>query len=38
MQWDGRDDRGTRAGAGIYWVRFDGAAGRVTKRVVKLGR
>lgn len=37
-QWDGADDRGTPAGAGIYWVRFDGAAGTVTKRVVKLGR
>jgi hypothetical protein len=37
-QWDGHDERGTPAGAGIYWVRFDGAAGSVTKRVVKLGR
>ena len=38
VQWDGRDDRGTRAAAGIYWVRYDGAAGTITKRVVKLGR
>ena len=37
-QWDGKDDRGTAAGAGIYWVRFTGAAGTATKRVVKLGR
>jgi len=36
--WDGRDDHGTAAGAGIYWVRFSGAAGTATKRVVKLGR
>lgn len=36
--WDGRDQRGTPAGAGIYWVRFSGTAGTVTKRVVKLGR
>ena len=34
--WDGRDDRGTSTAAGIYWVRFDGPAGTVTKRVVKL--
>jgi len=38
VRWDGRDDRGSAAGAGIYWVRFSGAAGEVTKRVVKLGR
>ncbi len=36
--WDGRDARGTAAAAGIYWVRFSGAAGSVTRRVVKLGR
>jgi hypothetical protein len=38
VQWDGRDERGTPAGAGIYWVRFSGSAGAVTRRVVKLGR
>ena len=38
VQWDGCDDRGTRAAAGIYWVRYDGTAGTVTRRVVKLGR
>ena len=37
-QWDGHDDRGGTTGAGVYWVRFTGAAGTVTKRVVKLGR
>ena len=36
--WDGRDDRGSAAAAGVYWVRYDGPAGTVTKRVVKLGR
>jgi hypothetical protein len=38
VHWDGRDDRGTAAGAGVYWIRFKGAAGEATKRVVKLGR
>ena len=38
LQWDGRDDRGTSAAAGIYWVRYEGTAGTITKRVVKLGR
>jgi hypothetical protein len=38
VRWDGRDERGTMAAAGVYWVRYAGAAGTVTKRVVKLGR
>ena len=38
VQWDGHDDRGSSTAAGIYWVRFDGSAGTITKRVVKLGR
>lgn len=38
VQWDGHDDRGGSTAAGIYWVRFDGSAGTITKRVVKLGR
>lgn len=38
VTWNGRDDSGNSAGAGIYWVRFRGAAGTVTRRVVKLGR
>jgi subtilisin family serine protease len=37
VQWDGRDDRGGTARAGVYWVRFSGAAGAVTRRVVRLG-
>jgi subtilisin family serine protease len=36
--WDGRDARGVASPAGVYWVRFSGAAGRMTTRVVKLGR
>jgi len=36
--WDGRDDRGGAIGAGVYWVRFSGEAGSITRRVVKLGR
>jgi subtilisin family serine protease len=38
VHWDGRDERGSATAAGIYWVRYDGPAGTVTKRVVKLGR
>jgi subtilisin family serine protease len=38
VRWDGRDDRGSAAGAGLYWVRFAGVAGEATQRVVKLGR
>ena len=37
-RWDGRDEHGTRSPAGVYWVRYSGAAGSVTRRVVKLGR
>jgi len=36
--WDGRDERGVMSRAGVYWVRFSGAAGTATRRVVKLGR
>jgi len=36
--WNGRDEHGTATPAGVYWVRFHGAAGSVTRRVVKLGR
>jgi len=38
VRWDGRDDRGSSAAAGIYWVRYEGVRGMVTRRVVKLGR
>jgi subtilisin family serine protease len=37
-RWDGHDEHGTTAPAGIYWVRWSGPAGTVTRRVVKLGR
>jgi hypothetical protein len=36
--WDGHDARGVASPAGVYWVRFHGAAGTATTRVVKLGR
>jgi len=36
--WDGRDARGVSSPAGVYWVRFSGAAGTATTRVVKLAR
>ena len=38
VHWDGRNDHGAATSAGVYWVRFDGPAGTVTRRVVKLGR
>jgi flagellar hook assembly protein FlgD len=38
VEWDGQDTRGGTAAAGIYWLRWDGNAGSVTRRVVKLGR
>jgi len=36
--WDGRDEHGLSSPAGVYWVRFNGAAGTAVRRVVKLGR
>jgi hypothetical protein len=36
--WDGCDARGVSSPAGVYWVRFSGAAGTATTRVVKLAR
>jgi len=36
--WDGCDARGVSSPAGVYWVRFSGAAGTATARVVKLAR
>jgi hypothetical protein len=38
VEWDGRDTHGGSAAAGLYWLRWDGNAGSVTRRVVKLGR
>ncbi len=37
VTWDGRTDHGSRAGAGIYWARFE-AAGRVLTRRLSLLR
>jgi subtilisin family serine protease len=34
--WDGRDERGAEVRPGVYLVRFEGASGRVVRRVVKL--
>jgi len=36
MQWNGRDERGERVPAGVYFVRLDGTALRVESKVVKL--
>ena len=36
--WDGRDDRGARAGAGIYLARVDAAGRRAQRKFVWLGR
>src|SRR5262249_28576501 len=38
VDWDGHDEHGTASPAGVYWVRYEGAAGSTTRRVVKLGR
>ena len=38
LHWDGRDRSGSPTPAGIYFVRFRGDAGSVTRRVVKLTR
>lgn len=38
VQWDGRDEAGGAAPAGLYFVRFTGTAGSATRRVVRLGR
>jgi len=34
--WDGRDDAGRRASAGIYYYRLQTAEGRFEKRMVAL--
>src|SRR4029077_3350101 len=38
VTWDGRDAHGLESPAGVYWVRFHGTGGSVTRHVVKLGR
>jgi hypothetical protein len=37
LRWDGADERGSRAGAGVYYVQARGNAGVATRRVVVLG-
>jgi hypothetical protein len=34
--WDGRDDRGNRASAGVYYVRLEAAGRRFTHTLVYL--
>ena len=36
FDWDGRDARGRGLPPGLYFVRYDGAAGRSTVKVMKL--
>jgi len=36
LQWDGRSDDGREVSAGIYFLRFEGAAGEVSTSLVKV--
>jgi triacylglycerol esterase/lipase EstA (alpha/beta hydrolase family) len=36
LEWDGRDERGARVGAGVYFVRLATDEARATARVVRL--
>jgi len=36
VQWDGRDDAGTRVASGIYYLRLESGQLRATRKVVKL--
>jgi hypothetical protein len=36
FEWDGRDDAGRRLGAGVYFVRFEGAGGTAVRKVVRM--
>ena len=36
VAWDGLDERGQRAGAGVYFVRARSAAGEATRRVLRV--
>jgi hypothetical protein len=38
VRWDAHDARGSRVGPGVYFVRYTGAAGTTTRRVVRLDR
>ena len=37
LRWDGRDERGARAGAGVYWVRLVSGSHADARRLVLLG-
>lgn len=36
IEWDGRDDRGRRAGSGAYWFRLDSDTGRLARELLML--
>jgi flagellar hook assembly protein FlgD len=36
LRWDGLDDAGTRAAAGVYFVRAKAASGTFTRKVVRI--
>jgi flagellar hook assembly protein FlgD len=36
IEWNGRDDGGRRAPAGVYFVRFSSPGRRMESKVVKL--
>jgi hypothetical protein len=36
LEWDGRDGRGARVHAGLYWVRVQSGTGEARQRVVRL--
>jgi hypothetical protein len=38
LSWDGRDDRGRRLGAGLYFARCSSNSGAIGRRFVMLGR
>ena len=37
VAWDGRDERGVSARAGVYFLRLEGDAGAQIRKIVKLG-
>jgi len=36
FSWDGADDAGAPAPAGVYWIRADGGAGHAVSRIIRL--
>jgi hypothetical protein len=36
LAWDGRDERGARVPAGLYWARLEAAGRSVTRRIVRM--